>query len=183
MYNAMAALAVADVNGVSMEAAAGKLGEFAGFQGRQQIYEKNGVTIIDDSYNASPISMKAALEVLLSFRRARRRIAVLADMKELGADALKFHQDIGIWLSAHSVDALFTLGELAKAMGDAAVQPSCCRYHFVEGDRDELYRKLTGFLKDGDCVLLKGSNSMKLGEVASRLVSEERQQSSGSDNS
>ena len=81
VLNALAALAVADYNGVPLEAAAEKLREFTGFKNRQQIREKQGITVIDDTYNASPDSMKAALRVLSSFGQARRRVAVLADMK------------------------------------------------------------------------------------------------------
>ncbi len=172
VHNALAALAVADANGVPMEAAAGKLEGFTGFQGRQQVYERDGITIIDDAYNASPVSLTAALEVLLSFRKANRRIAVVADMKELGPEAASFHENIGIWLAAHPVEALFTLGELAKRLGQKAMEGSSGHWsHFPQGQREGLYQELAGFLRPGDCVLLKGSNSMKLGEVAARLVS------------
>ena len=102
--NALAALAVADTNGISMKAAAEKLGQFTGFQNRQQIYEVSGIRLIDDTYNASPVSMKAAIDILVSMKDASRRIAVLADMKELGEDALRFHYEIGTYLSECPVD-------------------------------------------------------------------------------
>ena len=82
VMNALAALAVADAYDVPLADAAEKLLEFGGFKNRQQIYHKNGYTIVDDTYNASPDSMKAAIGVLSSLP-AGRRIAVLADMKEL----------------------------------------------------------------------------------------------------
>lgn len=89
VMNALAALAVADAYGVPLADAAEKLLEFGGFKNRQQIYHKNGYTIVDDTYNASPDSMKAAIGVLSS-RLAGRRIAVLADMKELGENTIQF---------------------------------------------------------------------------------------------
>lgn len=170
--NAMVALAVADQNGVSMEAAAKKLEEFHGFQNRQQIYENHGVTIIDDTYNASPASMEAGLEVLNSMTNASRRIAVLADMKELGDQAVRFHREIGHYIAAHPVDLVFTLGELAAEI-EAGIREgggtcTCC--HFDGEDREGLKAKLGKVLAGGDCVLLKGSNSMNLGEVAAHLI-------------
>lgn len=170
--NAMVALAVADQNGVSMEAAAKKLEEFHGFQNRQQIYENHGVTIIDDTYNASPASMEAGLEVLNSMTNASRRIAVLADMKELGDQAVRFHREIGHYIAVHPVDLVFTLGELAAEI-EAGIREgggtcTCC--HFDGEDREGLKAKLGKVLAGGDCVLLKGSNSMNLGEVAAHLI-------------
>lgn len=170
--NAMAALAVADQNGISMAEAAKKLEEFHGFQNRQQIYENHGITIIDDTYNASPASMEAGLEVLNSMTNATRRIAVLADMKELGEQAAEFHRAIGYYIAAHPVDLLFTLGELAEEI-EAGLREGgcgCVCYHFDGMDKEGLKAKLGEVLAVGDCVLLKGSNSMNLGEVAAHLI-------------
>lgn len=173
VLNAMVALAVADANHVPMEQAAKALEAFTGFKNRQQIYEQNGITVIDDTYNASPVSMKAGLEVLLSMKKAKRRIAVLADMKELGPEAPAYHHEIGTWLSQHSIDILFTLGDLAQEIEKGALegtQPPTC-FHYPPEAREALYQTLTQTLQDGDCILLKGSNSMKLGEIAAKLIS------------
>lgn len=172
VQNAMVALAVADEYGVPLEKAVEKLEEFTGFKNRQQMYERDGVTIIDDTYNASPVSMKAGLEVLGSMKNPGRKIAVLADMKELGADAPEFHREIGVWMAGQPVDMLITLGELALEIGEGLREAGadCKCIHFEEKDRDGLYKALAGVLQPGDCVLLKGSNSMKLGEIAARLI-------------
>lgn len=163
--NAMAALAVADLYGVPLKAAAERLKEYQGFQGRQQIFKRDGVTIIDDTYNASPVSMMAALEVLLSMKTSGKRVAVLADMKELGQTAGRFHEEIGSWLGQHPVDVVFTLGELA-----GVIEAGELCLHFDGKDLDGLTEKLIEMLRPGDCVLLKGSNSMKLGKVVERLL-------------
>ncbi len=175
VLNAMVALAVADECRVSLTDAAKKLEEFSGFQNRQQTYERDGVTIIDDTYNASPVSMKAGLEVLASMKHAERRIAVLADMKELGPDAPKFHREVGAWMAERPVDILFCLGELAREIeaGFSENGGRCESFCFEAEDRDGLCRALLSTLRPGDCVLLKGSNSMKLGEVAARLIQKE----------
>lgn len=172
VLNAMVALAVADENGVPLEAAVEKLEAFTGFKGRQQIFRKDGMTFIDDSYNASPVSMKAGLEVLFSLEGAGRRIAVLADMKELGPQAPAFHREIGTWLADRPLDELFTLGSLAQEIGAGAVDKGAgfACHAFAEGDLDGLYRAVEETLRPGDRILFKGSNSMRLGQVAERFT-------------
>ena len=114
----MLSIAAAKENGVALTDAARALETFTGYQGRQQIVETSRYTIIDDSYNASPVSMKAGLEVLMSIHPGRRKIAVLADMKELGADEKIYHREIGTYLAAHlkdhMADEVLLLGELAE---------------------------------------------------------------------
>lgn len=169
VLNALAALAVADHFGVPAEAAAAALKCFDGFQNRQQIYVKNGITIIDDTYNASPDSMMAGIRVLGSLKDCKRRIAVLADMKELGADAPRFHLEIGRFLTGQPVDVVVTLGELAREIAGGAggnVKTAA----FGEDERDDLMKYLDDLLEDGDAVLFKGSNSMKLSGVAAHFI-------------
>ncbi len=167
--NAMVSLAVASVCGIPMEAAAKQLAEFTGFQNRQQIYHTGGMTIIDDTYNASPVSMKAGLEVLNSIEHSRRRVAVLADMKELGPDSPRYHYEIGTYIAAHPVDKVAVLGELAKeiARGVREQAPHILVYEFM--DREPLVEWLKTELREGDAVLFKGSNSMELGKVAAGI--------------
>lgn len=172
VLNAMVALAVADASGVPLADAVKTLSAFTGFKNRQQIAEKNGVTVIDDTYNASPVSMKAGLEVLEAKAKGRR-IAVLADMKELGPDSPKFHYEVGSWMKNHPVDVLYTYGELAEHIAQGAKDAGMkAEYiHFDADAREALGDAVKAELKAGDCVLLKGSNSMRLGEVAKKLLS------------
>ena len=171
VLNAMVALAVADLSGVPLSGAVKCLAAFTGFQNRQQVMQKHGITVIDDTYNASPVSMKAGLEVLEAPAKGRR-IAVLADMKELGPDSPKFHYEVGSWMKSHPVDILFTYGELAEQIARGAKRAGMkAEYiHFEENRRDALAEAIRAKLQPGDCVLLKGSNSMKLGEVAAKLL-------------
>lgn len=170
VLNAMAALAVAGEQGVPMEKAAVTLGAFTGFQNRQQIAEVGGITVIDDTYNASPVSMKAGIDVLLSIENAGRKIAVLADMKELGEDAPLFHREVGEYISGKSIDEVVVLGELAKNIAQGIVQNNsgikvCC---FDE--KEPLKQYLEAELKSGDAVLFKGSNSMRLDEISTYFL-------------
>lgn len=188
ILNAVAALAVARENGIPMAEAAKSLESFHGFQGRQQIHKAGGITLIDDSYNASPVSMKAGIDVLRDMPTEGRKIAVLADMKELGPDSPQYHQEIGRYLAGSPeqgcmVDCVALLGELAAKIGkqleaELAGEPGETTKQAVGKKPEIIYfqekEKLTGWLKQaarpGDSVLLKGSNSMGLGTVASKLL-------------
>lgn len=169
--NALAALAVAGEYGIPLEKAARGLEEFEGYRGRQQVFEWEGVTVIDDSYNASPVSMKAGLEVLCSMTGKDRRIAVLADMKELGPEAPAFHREIGACLREHPVDALVVLGDLAAEIGREAKlgEPEFSGSVTYCESLEQVETWLDHNLRAGDCVLLKGSNSMGLSRVVGHL--------------
>lgn len=170
--NALAALAVADFYGVSLTAAAGALEEYRGFKNRQQIVQADGITIIDDTYNASPDSMRAGLQVLSSME-ASRHIAVLADMKELGKDTLLFHRETGKFAAGLNLSLLVTFGELARAIAEGAVSaglPEASVICFGEEKREDMITYLKKELRKGDAVLFKGSNSMHLGEAAARFI-------------
>jgi UDP-N-acetylmuramoyl-tripeptide--D-alanyl-D-alanine ligase len=169
VLNAMVSLAVASECGIPMEEAAKCLQDFTGFKNRQQIYHVAGMTIIDDTYNASPVSMKAGLEVLGSITKAERRIAVLADMKELGEKSPEYHYEIGEYIAEHPVYELVTLGEMAGEIARAVKEhaPHILVKEFMEPELLVTY--LNKELKEGDCVLFKGSNSMNLGPVAEKF--------------
>lgn len=169
ILNAMVSLAVADKSGVPMVDAARSLEQFTGFDNRQQIYETNGKTVIDDTYNASPVSMKAAIDILASMKQAKRRIAVLADMKELGPEAPRFHYEMGVYLADKPVDIVVTLGELAMEIKKGVTEHAGgIEVHSFE-ERSQMEKWLKMQLTSGDCVLFKGSNSMKLGEVVEHV--------------
>lgn len=192
ILNAMVALAVARENGIPMAEAAKALESFHGFKGRQQIHRAGGITVIDDSYNASPVSMKAGIDVLCDMPSEGRRIAVLADMKELGPDSPKYHREIGRYLARTSesgckVDCVALLGALAAEIGTQLEKEIGRQQEAVPGTQPEqkadgrteiLYFQEKGklahwlkqTLKQGDSVLLKGSNSMGLGAVAAELL-------------
>lgn len=169
VLNAMVSLAVADTKGVPMAEAALGLAAFTGFKNRQQVYEEGGLTVIDDTYNASPVSMKAALDILVSMKNGNkdgRRIAVLGDMKELGEDGPRFHYEIGAYLSGLPVDVVAVYGALAQEIQKGVRQHSENIKTYGFHDKAALIAWLDSQLKAGDCVLFKASNSMKLGEVA-----------------
>lgn len=164
VMNAMAAMAAAKEMGVDLHRAVEALEQFGGFARRLEISEDRGVTIIDDAYNASPDSMKAALQVLDSMKAKGRKIAVLADMLELGEKAPEYHYEVGVYAVDKRVDTYVFIGELASWIGRAVDQYSDLVTKYFKTN-EEAAEWLNSYLKQGDMVLFKGSNSMKLKEV------------------
>lgn len=170
--NALVSLAVAHYYGIPLEAAAAALSKMTAFDNRQKVYRRGGITVIDDAYNASPVSIKAGLQVLAAMPDVKRKIAVLADMKELGEQEQQFHREIGSYIADHPVDLVVTLGLLAKEITDQISSGSAPIEVCWFADISELTGYLRQQLKAGDCVLLKGSNSMKLSTIAAELFPE-----------
>lgn len=172
VMDALAALAAAAVLGVDLEAAAAELASFGGFSRRWERVRLGGLQLIDDSYNANPVSMKASLA---SFARvaAKRRIAVLADMLELGPESPAMHGDVGGFAASLPIDIYITYGtDIAKA--DAALA-AAGRTVLHAQDAEDAARIACEVAADGDAMLLKGSNSMRLDVVRRRLTEEMNQ--------
>ena len=138
---------------------------FSGMRG-ERIELAGGVTIINDCYNANPMSMRAALEALSSDSAAMRRVAVLGDMLELGADAAAYHRELGDQATDARVLILVTVGELARSAGETFVGGE----HFHVADAAEGASVLAPLLQRGDVVLVKGSRGVGLEAVARRLT-------------
>ena len=131
----------------------------------QRVSLPGGTTVIDDCYNANPMSMKAALDDLAE-TASGRRVAVLGDMLELGGDELSYHHEIGAYARARGVDFLLTVGPLAAAAADAfAGYGQACSVPDAIAAAD----LLTGALEPGDTVLVKGSRGVGLERVVEAL--------------
>ena len=162
VLNAIISLTIAKLYGVDLKSASKKLSEFRGSRHRQEVIKYKGITIIDDSYNASPDSMRAALLILRDMR-AKRKIAVLADMKELGEEEVNLHVQVAEFIKENAcADLLISYGELAKNMHEYVKENfrDCAALHF--NNKSELDTFLKKTLMPEDVVLFKGSNSMKL---------------------
>ncbi|MGD0980654.1 MAG: UDP-N-acetylmuramoyl-tripeptide--D-alanyl-D-alanine ligase [Solirubrobacteraceae bacterium] len=139
--------------------------EFSGLRG-ERIELAGGVTIINDCYNANPMSMRAALEALRSDSAAVRRLAVLGDMLELGGDAAAYHRELGDQATDARVQILVTVGELARVAGETFVGGE----HFHVADAAEAAGVLAPLLQRDDVVLVKASRGVGLEAVARRLT-------------
>ena len=143
---------------------------------RLEPIRKGGVLIIDDTYNASPDSAKSGLAYLAAVP-AERRIAVLADMNELGDMSEGFHREVGEEAARLGTDVVFAYGDKAQAIAEGARDGALnfdasgaeVRYYGT-GAKTELIAELCSMVKDGDAVYVKGSRSMKMEEVVQALV-------------
>lgn len=170
VVNAMASLAVAYFRGVSLSKAAESLELFSGIKMRQQIYKKNEITIIDDTYNANPDSMMAGIHVLRDFPSKGRKIVILGDMLELGEDEVLYHEEIGRVVADSNIDILLTKGELSKYISQAAKEENkeLKTKHFHSNSEVKSY--LDELLLPGDTIFLKGSRGMALDEVVMYIL-------------
>ena len=167
--NASVAMAIGLSLGMHKENLLQGLLEFQGLKGRGgRLSTDDGIMIIDDSYNASPDSMKASLKVLAS-EEGQRKIAILGDMNELGDNEISYHREIGEFLKDLGIDGLFTLGkkgeEIRKAMGENRLPGKACF------NLEELSLALEEEIKPGDLLLFKASNSLSLSTVIQEIRS------------
>jgi UDP-N-acetylmuramoyl-tripeptide--D-alanyl-D-alanine ligase len=126
-----------------------------------------GGLLINDAYNANPVSMRAALVHLAATAGARRRVAILGDMAELGPGGPAFHQEIGREAERHGVGALLAVGELARGYVDGATGIPVTRW---APDVETAASVARDLVEPGDCVLVKASRAMGLERVAEALA-------------
>jgi UDP-N-acetylmuramoyl-tripeptide--D-alanyl-D-alanine ligase len=171
--NALAAAAAGITDGIELASVAAALSE-AQIPTRLAAHPGiNGSTIIDDTYNASPASMRAALDLLGEV--PGRKIAVLGDMKELGSAERDGHIEVGR-IAAETADSIYAIGELGRWIGDAAIQAGHADVHIVR-EKEEVTRALVPQLAPGDVVLLKASRALALETLVDELRKPEAAQS------
>jgi UDP-N-acetylmuramoyl-tripeptide--D-alanyl-D-alanine ligase len=173
VLNALIATAIALKLGLTPAEIQAGLEAAAPASNRQQLHElPNGAKIIDDSYNANPDSMRAALDLLASHEVQGKRIAILGDMGELGTHSPKYHADIGEYATKRA-DVLITIGELACniANGAASCDESDVRI-FSHTNIEEAIGELREIMEAGDVILVKASRFMQLDLLVKRLIEE-----------
>ena len=169
VVNAALALGVVHALGLDVGASIDALQKQEGVSGRMRwVVSKDGVNIIDDTYNANPGSMRAALQALGEVGMASRKIAILGDMRELGAEAARLHAEIGRVAADVEVDALYAVGRHADdyATGFDGGKIVC------GDDVPEILPHLSKQLRRGDWVLVKGSRGMRMERVVQALLGE-----------
>tara|TARA_Y100000817_G_scaffold304014_1_gene286560 strand:- start:3154 stop:4506 length:1353 start_codon:yes stop_codon:yes gene_type:complete len=164
VMNALAAAACCLSLDISMQAIKKGLENMRPIKGRLEIRSgKKNVRIIDDTYNANPTSLDAAIKTLSDMKGSR--FIVLGDMGELGQDAVRFHEDVGVIAKQNNIDGLFTIGDLSmnatKSFGKGA-------FHF--SNYDELGESLTRILNKDTNILVKGSRAMKMEKIVEMLT-------------
>lgn len=168
VYNALAATAVGLSLGLSLDQISSGILKAKTIGGRTNLLNTGSMTVIDDCYNANPVSMKASIDVLATAEG--RKIAVLGDMGELGENEKKLHYEVGEYLAKKEINVLFCAGELSEEIAKATQKESktCEVYYFKT--RDALLEQLLPFLKKGDTVLVKASHFMEYPEIVKALT-------------
>ena len=169
VYDALAAYAAATRLGLDAARCAAALATYRTTGMRQHIVEKGGITFIEDCYNASPDSMKAALSVLKALPNARK-IALLGDMLELGGASEEGHRHTGEWAADAGVDALIAYGPRSAAMAEAAKARGVAAVHCQTAE--EVLQYVRQFVRPGDAVLVKASHSMGLEQLLQEYYKE-----------
>lgn len=171
IYNSLCSIAVGLELGVDIYKIIDGIKKFEASAKRNEIITINGIKIINDYYNASYDSMKASIEVLSKIN-AKRRIAILGDMLELGEYSEKLHRKVGEEISKNRIDILCTVGELSKHMAEEAEILGVKKIYKFNTNY-ECIEALKKIIKKGDSILLKASHKMNFGEISNWLQGED----------
>lgn len=180
VINAMAAALVAQLLDLTTEQICAGIAGVEAVGGRSNIIRQDNITLIDDCYNANPVSMRAAIDLLMMANG--RKVAVLGDMFELGENSDAMHKGVGEYAVHAGVDMLLCVGEnsghmyegACKAQEEAAKQGTghVTEIHYLP-TREELLNKLPALVKAGDTILVKASHGMGFDKVVARLQENE----------
>ena len=165
IYNALAATAVGLSLGLNTTQIQRGIETVQPIGGRSNLIQRDGLTIIDDCYNANPVSMKAALDLLAL--ATTRKIAILGDMGELGDDKEKMHEEVGAYASTRSIDVLVCIGELCTYMRDACDSKNIKVFYFRTPNQAIV--ELKNIIEKNDTVLVKASRFMGLESIVKSL--------------
>jgi UDP-N-acetylmuramoyl-tripeptide--D-alanyl-D-alanine ligase len=170
VMNALAAAAVGHLLELSAAEIKSGLEKFKPAWGRMNIFQTaNGIHIIDDTYNANPDSMQAAITTLNALRANNRGVFVAGDMLELGARTEPLHKQVGAWAAVANIDKLMITGEFADAVAAGAADARMNRKDIFTGSRDEILDALKNSLRPGDWVLIKGSRGARMDIIVEGL--------------
>lgn len=176
VYNALAAAAVGSRLGLTKEQIQSGIAGVQSVGGRSNVMALEDYTLIDDCYNANPVSMKAAVDLLST--ALGRKVAILGDMFELGEREGELHEEVGTYAAQNGIDVILCVGTLsermyqgAKKAGQTGITAARKKEIYYFETRDEMLAKLGEILKHGDNILIKASHGMHFEKVVSALSS------------
>lgn len=169
LANATLAIALGQAVGIDTQDAIDALGTVESNDNRLDVIRKDGITVINDTYNASPESMKAGIDVLVH-SNGTRRIAVLGDMFELGEDSVNLHGSVGTYAAGKNVDVLVTVGANSKAIADCAEAASDNISVIRCDDRATAIERLNELKSEGDLIYVKASRGMALEKLVAAIT-------------
>lgn len=172
VYNALAAAGVGHLLGLTKQEIAAGIEQMQTVKGRNHLIKTEKLQILDDCYNANPVSMKAAIDIVS--RTEGRKVAILGDMYELGEGSVQFHKEVGKYAVESNIDCILCVGEDSKYMYDTATEiavemKSDSQILYYENKQD-LIKALPEILQEKDTVLVKASHGMHFEEVVSALT-------------
>lgn len=167
VYNALAAAAVGRIYGLTAEEIKKGIESLETIRGRFKMIETDKFLVVDDCYNANPMSMKASLDVLHD--GDGRRVAILGDMGELGENEIALHEEVGTHAAQCGIDVCICVGALSVHMAEAASKAKPDFTVFHEKTREDLLEHLKDYVQKGDTILVKASHFMKFEEVVDAL--------------
>ena len=165
--NAAVAVAAAGQLGITMSEAAAGLEKMELTEKRLEVKGKNGIKVIDDTYNATPDSMKAGIDVLMS-TKGMRKVAILADMGQLADETEKYHRIVGKYAAEAGVELVISIGNNSRFISDEAAKNGTKGMHFE--DRESFYAKMGKLIRPGDVVYVKGSHFTGMAQVVRELL-------------
>lgn len=164
--NALAAATAGFVLGLSGDEIKVALENFKPVKGRMNVIETaRQIYLVDDTYNANPVSMAAAIETLQAIKDGHRGILVIGDMLELGKESVDLHRKIGEIAVSSGMAALYATGSFADAVAQGAAGRGMDSGRIFIGDRQAICEHLKGSLRKGDWVLIKGSRAMGMEKI------------------
>lgn len=172
IYNALAAAASCRALGMDSHTICRGLATFKPISGRMEVHRlKNGAFLIDDTYNANPLSVREALKTLNNLKGNHESTVIMADMLELGKMAEEMHETVGSLMVESGVGNLFLRGSFSRSTAEGAIRAGMSekRIFFPETD-DEVVAYLRSSLKGGDWVLVKGSRKMRMEEITRGII-------------
>ncbi len=168
VYNALAAAAVGRHYGLSVEQIQQGIQNLEAVSGRMHMIRKGPLTVIDDCYNANPVSMKASLDVLKN--TPGRKTAILGDMGELGEDELRLHWEVGLHAADCCLDLCVCVGKLSRHMAEAARQKNPQMETLHMESLEDLLKILPDVAQKGGAVLVKASHFMQFEKIVQNLT-------------
>ena len=173
VYNALAAACVGAQSGLTSVQIQTGISKLKTIAGRNNIIKTDKYTIIDDCYNANPVSMKASVDVVNM--ALGRKVCILGSMFELGSDEKNLHYDVGQYIGTRNIDVLITIGELAKHIAMGAADYKETHYEAYECDIhsyetiDDFEKEAGSIIKNGDSILIKASHAMNFDRIVTML--------------
>ncbi len=167
VHNALAGIAVGYALGMSDAEIKAGIEALKPLAGRNHLIETNTYTIIDDCYNANPISMKASIDVLS--KADTRTVAILGDMGELGAKEKEMHYDVGQHTATAGIHVLICIGTLSEELARGAKETGCNIQIYHYPDQEHFFAEMSSILEKDDTILVKASHAMAFEKIVKKL--------------